>query len=438
MRYVDMLKNRGKYLKMGAKLPRGFLMLGPPGCGKTLLAKAIAGEAGVSFMSADGSCFDEIYVGVGASRVRSLFENARKNAPCIVFIDEIDGMGSSRGQINNREHDKTLNALLVCMDGFNDSDNIIVIGATNRVDTLDSALTRSGRFDQQVAVDPPCIDDRIEIFKLYLKKVTLDKGADIRKFAKELAKMTPGITGADIANICNQAAILAVCDGLETVSLDHLKRAIEDICIGGQRKSRKVSETEKEIVAYHECGHAILGYCLKHTGAPLIISIIPRGAGNLGYTLPASQDKMLKSKQELIEEIAALMGGRIAEEIFCESITGGASNDIEKATKIAYAMCTQYGMSEELGKVQMSVTIGRSYTNGPKVSDSMMAKVDACVKKLIDDIYEEAKKIMIKHKKDVVKLTKHLLKHEELKKDETIEILGEDIRNIYTMDGIVV
>jgi len=295
MRYVDMLKHRSKYLKMGAKLPRGFLMLGPPGCGKTLLAKAIAGEAGVSFMSADGSSFDEMYVGVGASRVRSLFEKARKKSPCIVFIDEIDGMGSSRGQIDNREHDKTLNAMLVCMDGFNDSDNVIVIGATNRVDTLDSALTRSGRFDQQVVVDPPCIDGRIEIFELYLKKVTLEEDADISKIAKELAKMTPGITGADIANICNQAAILAVCDDSKIVSVDHLKRAIEDICIGGQRKSRKVSETEKEIVAYHECGHAILGYCLKHTGSPLTISIIPRGAGNLGYTMPDVEDKMLKS-----------------------------------------------------------------------------------------------------------------------------------------------
>jgi ATP-dependent metalloprotease FtsH len=433
-RYVDIMKNREKYLKMGAKLPKGFLMIGPPGCGKTLLAKAIAGEAGVNFISACGSEFDEMYVGVGSSRVRNLFKKARENSPCIIFIDEIDGIGSKRGQIDNREHDKTLNNLLTEMDGFNDRDQVLCIGATNRVDILDPALTRSGRFDQQIVIDPPSIDGRKEIFDLYFKKLKLSEKINLDNLAKEMAKITPGVCGADIANICNQAAIIAVSEKSENVNNEHLKKAMEDILIGGQRKSRKISESEKKIVAYHECGHAILGYILKNAGSPLTISIIPRGTGNLGYTLPDYDDKMLRSKQELIEEIAALLGGTIAEDIFFSgNITGGASNDIEKATNIAYSMCTQYGMSSQLGKIQMAIEKGNKISGGPKMSSETMAKVDLVVKKLIDDIYVKAKDLMLKHKDDVIKLVEHLLEKEELKKDKTKEILGSEIANRYNL-----
>lgn len=436
--YVDIMKNREKYIKMGAKLPKGFLMIGPPGCGKTLLAKAIAGEAGVNFISANGSEFDEMYVGVGASRVRKLFKRARDMAPCIVFIDEIDGIGSKRGQMHNGEHDKTLNNLLTEMDGFNEREQILCIGATNRLDILDEALTRSGRFDQHIVVDPPSVEGRAEIFKLYIKKLKFSEKTDHDEISNEMAKITPGVSGADIANICNQSAIIAVTENNEFITIKHMRKAVEDVCIGGQRKSRKVSDKEKKIVAYHECGHAILGYCLKNTSSPLTISIIPRGAGNLGYTMPDYEDKMLKSKQEMIEEIGVLLGGRIAEEIFFSAaeITGGASNDIEKATNIAYAMCTQYGMSKKIGMVQMCVEKEHRMTGGYKLSSETMTKVDNVVKKLIDDIYIACKNLVLKHKDDVIKLADHLIDKEELKKKEISVMLGPDIANKYGLTDI--
>jgi len=435
-RYVDIMRNRDKYLNMGAKLPKGFLMVGPPGCGKTLLAKAIAGEAGVNFISVNGSEFDEMYVGVGASRVRSLFKKARDNSPCIVFIDEIDGIGAKRGQHDNREHDKTLNNLLTEMDGFTERDEILCIGATNRIDILDSALTRSGRFDQHIVIDPPSVDNRYELFMLYFKKLKFKDGINLDLIARDMARMTPGVSGADIANICNQSAILAVSNNSEYVTIDNLKSAIEDVCIGGQRKSRKVSDKERQIVAHHEAGHAILGYLLKNTSPPLTISIIPRGAGNLGYTLPDYDDKMLKTKQEMIEEISALLGGTIAEKIFFDDITGGASNDIEKATQIAYTMCTQYGMSNKLGKIQIAFQKNNTTSGGYKTSQETMAKVDNVVKKLIDDIYTISTEIMKDHKTYVERLAKYLLEHEELKKDKTMELLGTNIYKSISLSEI--
>lgn len=426
--FVDIMKNREKYISMGAKLPKGFLMVGPPGCGKTLLAKAIAGEAGVNFIAVNGSEFDEMYVGVGASRVRSLFAKARKNAPCIVFIDEIDGIGSKRGQSHNSEHDKTLNNLLTEMDGFNASEQILCIGATNRLDILDDAIKRSGRFDKHITVDIPSKENREEIFQLYLKKIKLDDNKSIPNIAKQLAKITPGVSGADIDNICNQSAIIAVNENKRSINIDHLKRAIEDICIGGQRRSRKVNDNEKKIVAYHESGHAILGYVLKNTGAPQIISCIPRGAGNLGYTMPEYDDEMLRSKIKMVEEISALLGGTIAEDIFFDgNVTTGASNDIERATALAYSMCTQYGMSKTLGKIQMGMEKGRMMTEGLKVSDETMAKVDRVVKKMIDDIYKISKEIMIEYKKEVDKIAIYLIENEEIRKDKIHELLGSKI-----------
>ncbi|VBB18015.1 CYFA0S28e00188g1_1 [Yasminevirus sp. GU-2018] len=442
--FVDIMKNRDKYLKMGAKLPKGFLMVGPPGCGKTLLAKAIAGEAGVNFIAANGSEFDEMYVGVGASRVRNLFKKARENAPCIVFIDEIDGIGGKRGQVDNREHDKTLNNLLTEMDGFHDRDQILCIGATNRLETLDEALRRSGRFDKHIVVDTPSLEARREIFSLYLKKLKLDinkdSGADpqtIDTLSRELAKITPGVSGADIENICNQAAIIAVNEKSEVVTLDHLKRAVEDVCIGGQRRSRKVNESEKKVVAYHESGHAVLGYILKNTGAPQIISCIPRGAGNLGYTMPHHEDEMLKSRQKMIEDISALLGGTIAEEVFFSGeITTGASNDIERATALAYAMCTQYGMSKQIGKIQMSIERENRVSGGPKVSQETMSEVDKVVKKLVSDIYTVSKEIMIKNSKLVEILANYLLEKEEIRKDKIEELLGPAPYKSITLSAI--
>lgn len=435
--FVDIMKNRQKYLDMGAKLPKGFLMVGPPGCGKTLLAKAIAGEAGVNFIAVNGSEFDEMYVGVGASRVRSLFAKARKNAPCIVFIDEIDGIGSKRGQSHNSEHDKTLNNLLVEMDGFNASEQILCIGATNRLDILDDAIKRSGRFDKHIVVDIPSKENREDLFQLYLKKIKLENMQDVNDYSKQLAKITPGVSGADIDNICNQSAIIAVNENKKNVTLAHLKQAIEDVCIGGQRRSRKVNENEKKIVAYHESGHAILGYVLKNTGAPQIISCIPRGAGNLGYTMPEYDDEMLRSKIKMIEEISALLGGTIAEDIFFDgNVTTGASNDIERATNLAYSMCTQYGMSKSLGKIQMSMEKGRTVSEGLKVSNETMAKVDNVVRKLVDDIYKISKDIMIEYKKEVEKIAIYLIDNEEIRTDKIHELLGTKIYKSKTLNMI--
>lgn len=432
--FVDIMKNRDKYLKMGAKLPKGFLMVGPPGCGKTLLAKAIAGESGVNFIAVNGSEFDELYIGVGSARVRNLFKTARENAPCIIFIDEIDSVGGKRGQFDNREHDRTLNNLLTEMDGFSERDQILCIGATNRLDTLDDALIRSGRFDKHIVVDLPSVDSRKEIFKLYLRRIKLSINENtnnekkIDKYATILSKLTPGVSGADIHNICNQGAIIAVNDNSEIVKLKHLRQSIEDICIGGQRKSRKVNENEKKIVAYHESGHALLGYILSNTGAPQIISCIPRGAGNLGYTLPDYDDEKLRSRQKMIEEISALLGGTIAEDIFFSgNITSGASNDIERATEIAYQMCTQYGMSKKLGKIQIGIERNNRTTGGLKLSSETMARVDRIVKKLIDDIYTVSKELMIKHRDKVIILTNYLLEHEEIRKDKINELLGSEI-----------
>lgn len=443
--YVDIIKNRNKYLKMGAKLPKGLLMVGPPGCGKTLLARAIAGEAGVNFIACTGSDFDEMYVGVGSSRVRNLFKRAREQAPCIIFIDEIDGVGGKRGHHENKEGDKTLNAVLTQMDGFDSSCNVLVIGATNRLDTLDEALKRSGRFDRHCVVDLPTIDGRREIFALYIKKLKLEDAAtpeerdkNVQSLANDMAKMTPGVSPADIANICNQAAMIAVDANCEFITKEHLKRAVEDVCIGGQRKSRKVSEKEKHIVAYHECGHAILGYILQHTGAPQIISCIPRGAGNLGYTLPEHDDEMLRNKPKMIEEICVLFGGTAAEDIFFNGhVTNGASDDIRRATNIAYEMCTQYGMSEQLGKIQMGIEKGGRESGGIKMSDATMTRVDAVVKKLTDEIYVKAKEFIIKHKDSVEILAKCLLEKEEIRTEKIEELLGcKNIKNSQTLSTI--
>jgi ATP-dependent metalloprotease FtsH len=444
--FVDIMKNREKYLNMGAKLPKGFLMVGPPGCGKTLLAKAIAGESGVNFIAASGSEFIEMYVGVGASRVRNLFKKAREMAPCIVFIDEIDSVGGKRGNIDHQEHTQTLNNLLTEIDGFNARDQILCIGATNRLDMLDDALVRSGRFDKHINVDLPSLVDRESIFKLYLNKLKLDKtmnvggNADmIETYAKDLAKNTPGVSGADIENICNQAAIKAVDCNSEVITLEHLRMAVEDVCIGGQKKSRKVNEHEKKIVAYHESGHAIIGYVLQNTGAPQIISCIPRGAGNLGYTMPHQEDIMLRSRIKMIEEISALLGGTVAEDIFFNGdVTSGASNDIERATGIAYSMCTQYGMSKKIGKIQMGMKTHNSASGGPQLSGETMAKVDNVVKRLMDDIYVATKEIMLKHRKYVEIIAEYLLVNEEIRKEKIEELLGKDIYKSMTLSTIEV
>ncbi|MCR4991285.1 MAG: ATP-dependent zinc metalloprotease FtsH [Lachnospiraceae bacterium] len=424
---VDFLHNPDKYSGIGAKLPKGALLVGPPGTGKTLLAKAVAGEAHVPFFSLSGSDFIELYVGVGASRVRDLFKEATKNAPCIIFIDEIDAIGRSRDSKyggGNEEREQTLNQLLSEMDGFDTSKGILVLGATNRPEILDKALLRPGRFDRRIIVDKPDLKGRVEILKVHAKDVHMDETVDLN----EIALATSGAVGADLANMINEAAIMAVQNGRKTVSQKDLFAAVEQVLVGKEKKDRIMSQKERKIVSYHEVGHAIISALQKNSEPIQKITIVPRTMGALGYVMNVpEEEKYLESKQELYNNIVGLLGGRAAEEIFFEDVTTGASNDIEKATSIAQNMITRFGMSERFGLMGLA-TVESQYLEGNNrytCSDRTIADIDTEVMKLLKECYEEAKK-MISENRDIIDvLAAHLLEKETITGKEFMKIFRE-------------
>ena len=419
---VDYLKDPHKFTRFGAKLPKGVLLVGPPGCGKTLLAKAVAGEAGVPFFSISGSDFVEMFVGVGAGRVRDMFRTAKLNAPCLVFIDEIDAVGRQRGAGlggGNDEREQTLNQLLVEMDGFNDNSGIIVIAATNRDDVLDPALLRAGRFDRKITVSLPDRKGREEIFKVHSRGKKLGDDVDF----SALARRTVGFSGADIENIMNEAAILAIRKGNEAISIDDIDEAIDRRIAGPAKTSRALNEHERKIVAYHEAGHAIIGIKNPNSDKVQKITIIPRGNTGGHVRMTPEEDRFLLTKNELIARIVGYMGGRTSEEIFFEDVSSGAQNDIEMATQIARVMVCELGMSE-LGPIQYerdtgSVFLGRDYTNSQKnFSVETATKIDAEIRKIIEAAHESARKYILDNKKDVILIAETLLEHEQITAEE--------------------
>ena len=427
---VDFMKNPRKYQELGAKIPRGVLLLGPPGTGKTLLAKAIAGEAGVPFFSISGSDFVEMFVGVGASRVRDLFEEAKKNAPCIVFIDEIDAVARRRGTGMGGGHDEreqTLNQLLVEMDGFGVNEGIIVMAATNRVDILDPAIMRPGRFDRKVHVGRPDIGGREEILKVHAKNKPLGDDVDLQ----QIAQTTAGFTGADLENLLNEAAIVAAREDRAYIVQADIRRSFVKVGIGAEKKSRIISDKEKKITAYHESGHAILFHVLPDVGPVYSVSIIPTGAGAAGYTMPLPEkDEMFNTRGRMLQEITVDLGGRVAEELIFDDITTGASQDIKQATALARAMVTKFGMSEDIGLINYAneddeVFIGRDLAHTRGYGEDVASKIDAEIKRIIDECHEEAKKIISAHK-DVLDACVELLLEKEKITREEFEALFEN------------
>ena len=420
---VDFLKEPGKYTGVGARIPKGVLLEGPPGTGKTLLAKAVAGEAGVPFFSISGSDFVERFVGVGASRVRDLFEEAKHNAPCIVFIDEIDAVARRRGTGMGGGHDEreqTLNQLLVEMDGFGVNEGIIVMAATNRVDILDPAILRPGRFDRKVAVGTPDVGGREEILKVHAKNKPL--GDDVN--LQQLAQTTAGFTGADLENLLNEAAIIAAKENRSFIANKDVKRAFVKVGIGAEKKSRIISDKEKKITAYHEAGHAILFHVLPDVGPVYTVSIIPTGVGAAGYTMPLPEkDEMFATKSRMLQDIMVSLGGRIAEEIIFGDITTGASSDIKKATKTARRMVTRYGMSDNIGVIcydddDDEVFIGKDLAHAKAHSEEISGEIDKEVKRIIDDCYTKAKDIIMQHENVLHSCAKLLLEKEKINREE--------------------
>ncbi len=424
---VDFLHNPAKYAKIGAKLPKGALLVGPPGTGKTLLAKAVAGEAGVPFFSLAGSDFIELYVGVGASRVRDLFKEATKNAPCIIFIDEIDAIGRSRDSKygGNEEREQTLNQLLSEMDGFDTSKGILILGATNRPEILDKALLRPGRFDRRVIVDKPDLKGRVDILKVHAKDVKMDETVDF----DAIALATSGAVGADLANMINEAAINAVKSGREYVSQKDLFDAVEQVLVGKEKKDRIMSKEERKIVSYHEVGHALISALQKNSEPVQKITIVPRTMGALGYVMHVpEEEKYLNSEEELRNMLVSLVGGRAAEEVVFHSVTTGAANDIEKATNIARAMVTQYGMSKHFGLVGLS-TVESKYLEGRDVmncSDQTAAEVDKEVVAILKESYEQAKQMLSENRELMDKLAAFLIEKETITGKEFMEIFRRE------------
>ena len=424
---VDFLHDPSKYTKIGAKLPKGALLVGPPGTGKTLLAKAVAGEANVPFFSLSGSDFVELYVGVGASRVRDLFKTAQQNAPCIIFIDEIDAIGKSRDSKyggGNDEREQTLNQLLSEMDGFDSSKGLLILAATNRPDVLDKALLRPGRFDRRIIVDKPDLKGRVEILKVHSKGVAMDDTVDL----EEIGLATSGAVGSDLANMINEAAIGAVKHGRAAISQKDLFEAVEVVIAGKEKKDRILNATEKKTVAYHEVGHALITALEKNSEPVQKITIVPRTMGSLGYVMQVpEEEKYLMTKAELITRITTLLGGRAAEEITFDTVTTGASNDMEKATELARAMITQYGMSEEFGlmsleKVEDSYLAGRTVLN---CSDETAAQIDREVKALLKECFERAKALLLENKEALAKIADYLYEKETITGKQFMEIFNE-------------
>ena len=420
---VEFLKEPGKFTGVGARIPKGVLLEGPPGTGKTLLAKAVAGEANVPFFSISGSDFVEMFVGVGASRVRDLFEDAKKNAPCIVFIDEIDAVARRRGTGMGGGHDEreqTLNQLLVEMDGFGTNEGIIVMAATNRVDILDPAILRPGRFDRKVTVGVPDVGGREEILKVHAKNKPLGDDVDL----KQIAQTTAGFTGADLENLLNEAAIQAAKENRAFLKQEDIQKSFIKIGIGAEKRSRIVSEKDKRITAYHEAGHAILFHVLPDVGPVYTVSIIPTGIGAAGYTMPLPEkDEMFMTKGRMLQDIKVSLGGRIAEEIIFDDITTGASSDIKKATQTARRMVTRYGMSDNIGVINYDddgdeVFIGRDLAHAKSYSEYITGEIDKEVKSIIDDCYKDAKRIILEHRDVLDACAKLLLEKEKINREE--------------------
>ena len=423
---VDFLKEPKKYLQVGARIPKGVLLVGPPGTGKTLLAKAVAGEANVPFFSMSGSSFVEMYVGVGASRVRDLFKQATQMAPCIIFIDEIDAIGRSRDSRHggDSEREQTLNQLLAEMDGFDTSKGIVILAATNRPEVLDKALLRPGRFDRRVIVEKPDLKERIDTLKVHSKNVKMDETVDLH----ELALATSGAVGADLANIINEGALAAVRDGRSLVSQQDLIGAVEVVFAGKEKKDRLLSKEEKQIVAYHEVGHALLAAIQKHTEPIQRITIVPRTMGSLGYVWQVpEEEKYLESKKELEAELITLLGGRAAEELKFDSVTTGASNDIEKATKTARAMITMYGMSDKFGMVQLESVEGQYLDRNLALqcSDETATKIDKEIRDMLRDSYNKAKRLLSAHMAALDSIASFLIEHETITGKEFMSILAQ-------------
>ena len=420
---VDFLKDPRKYTKLGARIPKGVLLVGPPGTGKTLLAKAVAGEAAVPFFSISGSDFVEMFVGVGASRVRDLFEDAKKNAPCIVFIDEIDAVARRRGTGMGGGHDEreqTLNQLLVEMDGFGVNEGIIVMAATNRVDILDPAIMRPGRFDRKVHVGRPDVAGREEILNVHAQNKPLAEDVDLQ----QIARTTAGFTGADLENLLNEAAIYAAKDNREYIKHDDIKRAFVKVGIGAEKRSRVISDKEKRITAFHEAGHAILFHLLPDVGPVYSVSIIPTGAGAAGYTMPLPEkDEMFRTKGQMLQEITVDLGGRVAEELIFDDITTGASQDIKQATELAKAMVTKYGMSENVGLINYNndddeVFIGRDLAHTRGYGENVATRIDQEVKRIIDECYGKAKAMITEHNDVLHRCAELLLEKEKISREE--------------------
>lgn len=425
---VEFLRNPQKFTTLGGVLPKGVLLVGPPGTGKTLLAKATAGEANVPFFSLSGSDFVEMFVGVGAARVRDLFKQAKEKAPCIVFIDEIDSIGRSRGKGmmmgSNDERENTLNQLLSEMDGFNSDKGVILMAATNRPDILDTALLRPGRFDRQILIDKPDLNGRVEVLKVHTKKLKLGDNIEL----KVLGSQTPGFAGADLANLCNEAALIAARRGKKFIEMVDFQDSIEKVVAGLERKNKLINPHERKIVAYHEAGHAVVGWFLEYTDPVLKVSIVPRGLAALGYTLQTPlEDRFLMNTEELNEKICALLGGRVAEEIIFGRISTGAQNDLERITNLAYAMVAEYGMSDELGYISLrdSGNPDNSYGFNRKYSAETSNKIDLAVQSIIKKNYERTFELLTKHRDELESLAKTLLDKEVLNHYDLRELLGD-------------
>ncbi|MGC3948752.1 MAG: ATP-dependent zinc metalloprotease FtsH [Chryseolinea sp.] len=422
---VDFLKTPSKFTRLGGKIPKGALLVGPPGTGKTLLAKAVAGEAGVPFFSLSGSDFVEMFVGVGAARVRDLFKQAKEKAPCIVFIDEIDAIGRSRGRGQlpgaNDERENTLNSLLVEMDGFATDSGVIILAATNRPDVLDSALLRPGRFDRQISIDKPDIVGREAIFKVHLKPIKLDAGVDVKKIAAQ----TPGFAGAEIANVCNEAALIAARRDKKAVDMQDFQDAIDRVIGGLEKKNKIILPEEKKIVAFHEAGHAVAGWFLEHADPLVKVSIVPRGVAALGYAQYLPREQFLYQTEQMLDEMCMAFGGRAAEEIVFGKISTGALSDLERITKMAYSIVSIYGMNPTIGNISFYDSKQSEYSFQKPYSEATAEKIDNEVKRLIDEAYERTKRLLTQHRQHLDLIAKELLEKEILFQADLERLIGK-------------
>lgn len=428
MEFVDFLKNPKKYADLGAKIPKGALLVGPPGTGKTLLAKATAGEAEVPFLSISGSDFMEMFVGVGPARVRDLFAQARAQAPSIIFIDEVDAIGRARGRGalagGHDERENTLNQLLVEMDGFATTSGVVVLAGTNRPDILDKALLRPGRFDRTISVDAPDIKGREQIFRVHLKRLALERKGDLAYYAERMAALTPGFAGADIANVCNEAALVAARGGKRSVALSDFESAVDRVIGGLEKKNKVISPLERRTVAFHEAGHAVVGWFLEHAEPLLKVSIVPRGSAALGFAQYLPNENLLLTKEQLLDRICAALGGRAAEEVMIGRISTGAQNDLEKVTRMAYAQAAVYGMSERIGLVSFPPNQGGGMEGKP-YSDETARMIDGEVREMVGAAYERTVSLLKEKRELVEKLALALLDKEVLSLDAVEEILGK-------------